>query len=133
MRAERIGEDGVWQPVKNCVIKAALIEERKKRALKIVVEPEHALIHNAFNKGYADFKQLVGMNSQDAKQLHRDFLRAVHPDKFDTSRMSEVQRTNWHLMMNGVAKIIEDIGEQIRFTAEHSVGGLEETEVESDA
>ena len=122
MRAERVGEDGVWQPIKNCKIREKLLEKRKERSLKIVIEPEHAIIHNAVGHAYQDWKQMVAMSSETAKSLRRNFLRAVHPDKFDTSRMTEAERNNWHLMMNGFAKMLESLENQIAVVAANQVG-----------
>ena len=106
----------------NCKTKAQLLEVRKERALTLVIEPEFAIVQNAFNRGYQDAKQMVGMSSETAKSMRRNFLRAVHPDKFDTSQMTEAERTNWHLMMNCFGKVLTSLEDQIRYAAENSAG-----------
>ena len=79
----------------------------------IKLNPCNAIALNSIQRALRELTDMASMNRQDAKKLYRLFLLAVHPDKFDTTQMSEVVRTNWQLMMNGFSAVLESMHEQI--------------------
>lgn len=82
----------------------------------------YTVSNNAWQAAQQEVKEMAAMDSTTAKQLFRHFAKAVHPDKYDTSQMSERLRTNWQLMLNGFSAILKsvhrDISNHERWSAE---------------
>ena len=73
----------------------------------------YTVSQHAWQHAQQEVTEMAAMDSQTAKNLYRHFLRAVHPDKYDTSQMTEVERTNWQLMLNGFSAILKSVHRDI--------------------
>lgn len=118
LRAERLDARGRWQPVHDCPLKAQWELIQSGGHLKIKIDPKWTVIENALRHGHPALEQITSMSPDDARQLRRDFLRAVHPDKEDLSHLSPEQRSNWHCMMNGFHEILKKLEAQLTLEAE---------------
>ena len=94
---------------------------RVRHAVRIHVNPRYG--HRALQQGFKGVR-FVTMGVPGIVEIRRAFLKAVHPDKFDVSWMTAVQRDNWHLMMNSFVKVLTSAVSLYRRVAEWDTAGL---------
>lgn len=75
LKAERISKDGQIQPVKDCKLKAELLEYRKEQALKVVMDPDMVITNNVLGSVAISLKELSGASAKNYKDAERFMLK----------------------------------------------------------